>query len=160
MNTTMYPILLSPNFSYAESIASEAAARERIENVPDLATLATMAATAKEMEKIRFLLNTPIHINSWYRCLPLNRLLKSKDTSQHIQGEAVDFICPHFGTPLQIMKVIVASEIPYDQLIYEHTWVHVSFSILRGQPRKQVLTLLECGQYSNGITDSLGHPIA
>jgi len=44
----------------------------------------------------------------------------------HIQGYAVDFTCPGFGTPKEVAKKIAESDIKYDQLIYEGTWIHLS----------------------------------
>lgn len=114
------------------------------------------------MERVRAILNSPIHVDSWYRCLQLNRALKSKDTSQHLKGEAVDFICPEFGSPFEIcVKILHYPElIIFDQLILEHTWVHISFNAdPTTQPRKQVLSLLQDGGYSLGLTDPNGRPL-
>jgi hypothetical protein len=113
------------------------------------------------MEAVRKLLGgNPISIDSWIRCLALNRALGSKNTSQHITGNAVDFICPAFGSPTDIAKIIsvnVAS-IGFDQLILEHTWVHISWASLpNAKQRNQVLSLLSDGSYSRGLTDQFGN---
>ncbi len=160
-NTTQPATLLSDNFSYAKSVLSSTAARAKISNVPDPETLARMVKTATCMERVRAALgNKSVHIDSWYRCLQLNRLLGSKDSSQHLVGEAVDFICPEFGTPLEICKLLISQQplIRYDQLILEHEWVHISFAISSGKPRSQVLSLLDNGSYSNGLTNKNGTP--
>lgn len=40
-------------------------------------------------------------------------------TSAHCSGRAADFICPGFGTPLQVCTAITQSDIRFDQLIHE-----------------------------------------
>jgi len=75
-------------------------------------------------------------------------LLGSKDTSAHVLGFACDFICPAFGTPLEICKAIEASGIRFDQLIEEGTWVHLSID---PRMRQQVLTMRN-GKYSTGLS--------
>lgn len=159
MNTNIETMMLSDHFSYAESIASETAERSNIDNHPSTAVLEVMDKSAIGMEKIRALLmNKAIHTNSWYRCHDLNKAVGGVDSSQHIDGEAIDFICPTFGSPLDICKIIIANQplIRFDQLILEHTWVHVSFAILSGKPRNQVLSLLSTGKYAQGLTDKNG----
>lgn len=150
---------LSDHFSLDEAIASETASRKGIDNMPSLADKLIMQKTAVKLEKVRALLgNRSIHINSWFRCRNLNFAIGSKDSSQHIKGEAVDFICPSFGSPADICKELVAHKdlIQFDQLILEHTWVHISFAILSGKPRYEVLSLLGNGGYVIGLTDKTG----
>jgi hypothetical protein len=109
------------------------------------------------MDKVRVvLLDKSIHVDSWYRCLELNRLLGSKDTSQHVEGKAVDFTCPDFGTPLEICRQLIKFKdlIRFDQLILEHTWVHISFN--SGSSHGEVLSLLATGGYAHGLTDKEG----
>lgn len=60
--------------------------------------------------------------------------------SQHCRGEAIDWIAPKFGTPLECCKAIEASDVRFDQLIYEITWCHTSF-IADNVPRHEVLTI-------------------
>ena len=158
----MNPVKLSDHFSLAEAVMSNTADRMHIDNTPDAVTITIMELTATGMERVRALLgNKPILISSWYRSLQLNRALNSKDTSQHPKGEAIDFICPGFGSPLDICKKIITNKdlIRYDQLILEHTWVHISFAISTGKPKAQVLSLLATGGYASGLTDKKGNPL-
>jgi len=150
---------LSEHFSLLEATHSSTAARLNIDNSsPSAEVIAAATRTAVKMEKVRSILNKPIHVDSWIRCLELNRALGSKDTSKHILGLAVDFIAPQYGTPLAICQLLIANAdlIGYDQLILEHTWVHISFSPLGAKPRNQVLSLLQAGGYANGLTDNKG----
>lgn len=154
---------LSDHFTLEEATVSQTASRLGIDNThvgPSVLIAATKTAT--KMEKVRVLLASPITVTSWIRCLDLNRALGSKDTSQHIQGEAVDFICPAFGSPLDICKKLIEQKllVNWDQLILEHTWVHVSWnSIPNGTQRNSVLSLLQSGGYANGLTDKLGNTL-
>lgn len=130
---------LTPHFSLEELTFSETATRLGIDNTPPANVMSALRRTAVFMEDVRTRLGAPIHISSGYRCLLLNRALKSKDTSQHVLGEAVDFTAPRFGTPRQIVDVLQDSEIPFDQLILEFgRWVHISFS---GRNRRQALVI-------------------
>lgn len=152
---------LTQNFTIQEVTFSSTADRLGISNVLPANLWDNVLKTAVGMEKVRVLLgNKPISVDSWYRCLDLNRALKSKDTSQHLKGEAVDFIAPAYGTCTQIAKLIVANQslIRYDQLILEHSWVHISWNSSNpnsGQ-RGEVLSLLSTGGYSTGLTDASG----
>jgi hypothetical protein len=55
---------------------------------------------------------------------------------------AADIICPSFGTPKDIIKKIISSDIPYDQVILEFDrWIHISFCEEGSKPRKQALVI-------------------
>lgn len=77
-----------------------------------------------------------IHIDSWLRTAALNAAVGGVGHSAHMDGYAVDFICPGFGTPQEIVKAISEHIIPYDQMIQEGAWVHISFAPAR---RQQIL---------------------
>lgn len=121
---------LSEHFSLDEMTVSHIAARMGVDNTPTDAALEALHYTAAQMEKVRAIVgNNPITINSAYRSIAVNKLAGSKsDKSQHTKGEAVDFICPKFGNPRDIVEAIVASDLQYDQVILEfNSWVHISF---------------------------------
>jgi hypothetical protein len=101
------------------------------------------------MEEIRTLLgDASIIVTSGYRSPFVNKIVGGSLTSAHLNGRAVDFICPAFGTPLEIAKAISASEIAFDQLIYEETWVHISFD---PKMRREVLTKRRSSGYIAGL---------
>lgn len=134
---------LSPHFTLDELTHSETAARLGIDNTPPPPVVETLRRTAAYLEDVRARLGVPLLISSGYRCLLLNRAIKSADTSQHLRGEAVDFIAPRFGSPRQIVDTLTDSDIPYDQIILEFgRWVHISFS---GQGRRQALVIDQAG---------------
>jgi zinc D-Ala-D-Ala carboxypeptidase len=157
-------MMLSEHFSLDEATISQTASRLGIDNSPSQFTpeiLLQAVRTATKLEKVRALIGHPLHIDSFLRCLLLNRALGSKDTSQHVEGKAVDFICPTYGTPLEIVKLLIAnvSLIDYDQLILEYTWIHISFCSPGSIPRHQVLSLLKSGGYTIGLTDVKGNKL-
>jgi hypothetical protein len=135
---------MTPHFSYEEAVRSETAARLGIDNTPPADIRETIRWVAHQMEDVRTFLGHPITVTSWYRCPKLNEAVRSKPTSQHIKGEAVDFVCPAFGTPRAIVAALRRSAIPFDQLILEYAdtsgggWTHISFT---DDPRGQVLAI-------------------
>jgi zinc D-Ala-D-Ala carboxypeptidase len=144
---------LSAHFTLAEFLRSETAARHGIDNTPAPEILHALQRNAENMEAVRALLGVPLHISSGYRCLALNRAIGSKDTSAHVRGLAADFEAPEFGPPVDICHAIVASDIVYDQLLYEHTWVHIGWPAADAVPRRQVLTLMPGNTYATGIIE-------
>jgi len=141
---------LTDHFSLDEFTHSQTATRRGIDNTPDKRILDNLKHTAQEMEKVRVLLGWPIYVSSGYRCPELNKAIGGSDTSQHMSGEAVDFVCPDFGIPLNIANKIASSDIDFDQLIYEGTWVHISFLAPR-RPRRDIMTWKLASGYTPGI---------
>lgn len=125
------------HFSFDELIASQEAVRRCIDNVPPADVIENLLATSKKLEVVREKLNFPILISSGYRSPKLNAVIGGAADSAHMDGFAVDFICPRFGSPVDICARIMASGIKFDQLIQEGTWVHISFAPAM---RQQVLT--------------------
>lgn len=128
---------LTPHFTLEELTASPTAARLGIDNTPTGVTLANLTSLAKNLEFVRALMTFPMHIDSAYRCEALNKAVGGVPASAHVLGHAADFVCPQFGTPHEIVQAIDKAGIAFDQLIFEQTWVHVSFDPLL---RRQVLT--------------------
>lgn len=133
---------LSLNFTLGEFLRSDTAARKGIDNTPSPEILRALERLAVNLEDVRRLLGVPLHISSGYRCLALNRAIGSKDTSAHVRGLAADFDAPEYGPPADICRAIYASDIQYDQLIYEFgRWVHLGWARPGEGVRRQVLTI-------------------
>ena len=129
---------LSEHFSLDEFTASQTATRQGIKNTPSPAVVENLRMLAALLEQVRTLLgDRSIHISSGYRSLALNRYIGSHDLSAHVRGYAADFTCPAFGTPIEVAKEIAESNLKFDQLIYEGTWIHISCD---PQNRRQLLT--------------------
>jgi hypothetical protein len=138
-------IKLSEHFDLDEFTVSQYAARKGLDNTPDSASIANLRVTAQGLEMVRDALGgNPIFISSGYRSSRVNKAIGGVATSQHCTGEAVDFKCPAFGTPRDIVAALVKTGIKFDQLILEFWsggqtgWVHVSFS---KNPRHQCLII-------------------
>lgn len=119
---------LTPHFTLEEMIFSPEALRKGLDNTPSQIITDNLKMTAFNMEKVRELLGNPIHVTSGFRSPAVNVSVGGTLKSAHCQGYAVDFVCPTFGTPLEICRAIMKSDIKYDQLIFEGTWVHIAFT--------------------------------
>ena len=143
---------LSKSFKLNEFTASQTATRKGIDNTPAAPIIERLRMLANTLEQVRTLLgDNSIRISSGYRCLALNRAIGSGDSSAHVQGYAVDFTCPNFGTPKEVANKIAESAIKYDQIIYEGTWIHLSVD---PRNRRDVLTAHFKGgkaSYTKGI---------
>lgn len=116
---------LSKNFCLEELIATS---HREINNTPPSPFLPRLKTLAGRMESVRAILrDKPIRITSGYRCLDLNVAVGGAETSAHLSAWAVDFNCFSFGPPLQVCHAIANSDLLFDQLIEEGTWVHISF---------------------------------
>ena len=136
---------LSSNFTLEEFTISQEAARSDLTNDPPPDILEQLYRTAYALEEVRMELHDkPVLISSGYRCLDLSRILGSEDTSQHILGQAVDFICPEFGSPREIVERLMVSALSFDILALERgRWVHISFS---DRNRREVFTIDSMGK--------------
>ncbi|WVR18096.1 endolysin [Burkholderia phage Bm1] len=135
---------LTPHFTLEEMTKTSTG----IDNTPTPGIVATLTHTANQMEGIRSVLgDLPIIVNSGYRSPAVNRAVGGVPTSQHQSGQAVDFVCPKFGTPEAIARKIIASGFVFDQIIMEGTWVHISF-VQSGPNRRQPLRSLPGGGYA------------
>lgn len=125
---------LSKNFRLAEMTTTSVDAP----NEPTPTEVERLRALAENiLQPLRDALGKPIIINSAYRSPQVNKVVGGVATSQHSRGEAADIRVPDM-TPLELAKVIRQLRLPYDQLIREPTWVHVSYG---PRHRRQLLTM-------------------
>jgi zinc D-Ala-D-Ala carboxypeptidase len=135
---------LTPHFSLAELTVTNT----KIDNTPSKEVIEVLRTTAFYMEKVREILgNVAITINSGYRSPDVNRQVGGTSNSSHTYGYAVDFTA-YGHTPLTISNILSKSNLKFDQLIYEKTWVHISFD---PRMRGNILTLKGKGKYVKGI---------
>ena len=119
-----------------------------VENLKNLCT--------KVLQPVRDHFHKPITPHSGYRSLEVNRQIGSKDTSQHILGEAVDFEIK--GLDNYDVACWIRDNLDFDQLILEYHvpgdpssgWVHVSYvrdGVYRNYGnRKECLTINNMGR--------------
>jgi putative chitinase len=135
---------LTPHFSLTELTVTNT----KLDNTPSKEVIEVLRTTAFYMEKVRELLgNVTITINSGYRSPDVNRAVGGTSNSSHTHGYAVDFTA-YGHTPLTISNILSKSNLKFDQLIYEKTWVHISFD---PRMRGNILTLKGKGKYVKGI---------
>jgi len=131
---------MTPHFTLAELTATS---HRQFDNTPNETELANLQKLAEFLEQVKTLLDgKPIMINSAFRSKQVNDSVGSKDTSQHRLGYAADFRVPGM-TPDQVVRALVASDLPFDQVIREFdAWTHVSIS---PSPRRQALIIDRAG---------------
>jgi hypothetical protein len=132
---------VSQYFTWGEALFSQTAARKGLDNTPTPEVCEVIKVTARHMDEVRELLGWPVHVNSWYRSPKVNAAVGGSGRSQHMLGEAVDLVCPQFGSPAEVAEKIMASKIEWDQLLIEFPdgpspWVHISFT---AKPRRIAL---------------------
>lgn len=132
-------VKLSDNFYLSEFTNSQTAIREGITNTPPDFAMNNLRNLALLMELVRKKLGgKPITISSGFRSPAVNALVGGSMNSDHGRGNACDFICPAFGTPKDVARAIVESKLPFGQIIWEGTWVHISLE--DKLPANKVLT--------------------
>jgi putative chitinase len=149
------PTQLSPNFTLEELTTTNTG----LSNAPNAEEIERLKLLAAFMEKVRAVLgNKTISVNSAFRSAAVNNAVGGVSNSAHRLGYACDFVCPSFGTPLEVCRALdaaaAAGTIVFDQLIQEGTWTHISRDQTgngTGAPRMMRLTLIGPGQYASGI---------
>jgi hypothetical protein len=137
---------LTAHFALEELACTQ---HREIDNTPPPAVAEILRETAHRMEAARQLLDDQvITVSSGYRCPALNRAVGGARSSAHLRGHAVDFNCYGFGEPLAVCRAVAGSDLGFDQLIEEGTWVHISFD---PRMRRQVLTRRAGGGYGLGL---------
>ena len=66
--------------------------------------------------------------NSGFRTLQYNTSIGSKDSSDHCRGFAADIAMGSMAQTRAMFKWILNSGLPFSQLIFENTWVHVAYN--------------------------------
>jgi hypothetical protein len=135
---------LSKHFTFEELTHTD---HREFENEPDVQELANLKRLAEFLELVKTTLGgKPIMVNSAFRSKQVNDAVGSKDTSQHRVGCAADIRVPGM-TPDEVVKVIIASNLGYDQIIREFDrWTHISIPNVTGAaPRKSKLIIDKLG---------------
>ena len=124
---------LTENFSLAEMIVSPTAKRLGLSNTPTAEHIENMRyCCEKILEPVRAHFGKPVQINSSYRAPLVNKAVGGSKTSQHVNGQAIDFEVP--GVDNKKVADWVADNLEFDQVILEFYtagdknsgWVHAS----------------------------------
>ena len=124
--------------------------RHGIDNTPNDETIENLKRLcALVLEPIRDIVHKPVQITSGYRCVALNRMIGSKDSSHHVLGLAADIKVP--GVELDtLIKAIIGAGLPYEQVIREfNSWTHISVpNDPKALPKRQALIIDKNGTRS------------
>ena len=135
---------MTSNFTLEELTVTD---HRQFDNTPNTAEMVNLQRLAELLEQVKVAIGgKPVMINSAFRCKQVNDAVGSKDTSQHRLGCAADIRVPGV-TPDQVVKAIMAANLPFDQLIREFDrWTHISVPNTEGaKPRGQVLIIDKAG---------------
>lgn len=130
---------LTKNFTIHELTYSVTAEANKIDNRPSVQVIANLKALCeKVLQPLRDYLRCSVIVTSGFRCAVLNKKIGSTVNSQHLTGQACDFIVPQ--KDLKDVYNYIKHNLPYDQLLYEYNkkdkWIHVSYRS-DGHNRKQ-----------------------
>ena len=143
---------LSKNFTLEEFLISQTAERNGIDMTPPEDVIDNLRRLVHGcLQPLRDDILSPIFISSGWRPLELNTMIGGSTSSEHINGNAVDFTVVR-QRPFDTCELVVAMGLPFDQVILEFSrWVHLGVrDILRGETltayKKDGRT-----RYANGI---------
>ena len=133
---------LSQNFTLQELIYSDTANAYKINNTPSEPVINNLKALCLNvLQPLRNALGCPIIISSGFRCAELNKKVGGRPNSQHLLGEAADFVVPQRN--LKDVFNYIKGHLKYDQLLFEYDlsgnrWIHVSYRT-DGKNRRQAI---------------------
>ena len=134
---------LSRNFTVAEMIQSQTAARLGLDNTPSPEVLERLKRLVLDiLEPARDALG-PLRVSSGYRSPAVNAAVGGSSASDHMTGDAADII-PIIVPVVSLARWITQNR-PWDQLIFEYgtlespAWLHISNG---PRMRRQVLRIL------------------
>jgi hypothetical protein len=124
-----------------------------ISNIPPLDVVARLRILCTDfLEPIRYRFG-PLRVSSGYRSPELNTAVGGSKSSAHTFGCAVDFVPVAQISLDEIIKWIIASKLPFDQVIDEATstdkWIHLGMLRpgFQSVPRKEALVMRN-GKYT------------
>ncbi|HZR37257.1 MAG TPA: D-Ala-D-Ala carboxypeptidase family metallohydrolase [Nevskia sp.] len=130
------------HFTLEELLRSQLGERLGIDNTPPPSVLSEMRRLVElVLDPLREQLGQPLHVDSGYRCPRLNQAVGGAPHSQHVLGQAADLVCPGMD-PYDLCQFVAGSSLPFDQLIYEGSWTHVSIAAAGVAPRGSSLTAI------------------
>jgi putative chitinase len=136
---------LTEHFTLAEMIVSPTAKRLGIPNTPTAEHIENMRyCCEKILEPVRAKFG-PVTVNSSYRAPLVNKAVGGSKTSQHVNGQAIDFEVQ--GVSNKVVADWVADNLEFDQVILEFYtagdknsgWVHASIKKEGGNRRQRLI---------------------
>jgi len=133
-------MILTKHFTLEELTITE---HREFLNEPNEIEKTNLVRLAIFLEQVKDLLGgKPVMVNSAFRSAQVNQAVGSAPTSQHRVGCAADLRIPGM-TPDEVVKAVIASDLPYDQVIREFDrWTHISIpNSPELTPRRQALII-------------------
>jgi hypothetical protein len=135
---------LTDNFTLEEMVRTNYAALQEKNTQESIPCKSKLVLVCKELQKLRGFLSRPIYVTSGFRCKELNDKVGGPDNSQHLLGEAADFVADGYQD-IKGMEFIFwwcANHMDYRQIILEKPegrkpWVHIG--IVNGDGKKERL---------------------
>ncbi len=122
---------ISKNFNMSELVVTN----KPLPNSPDKKAMKNLErVVTKFLQPLRDYLGEPIIVTSGYRSSLVNAAVGGDPNSQHLKGEAVDFVVENVSNA-DIIRIAKSLGLPFDQLIDElkyksdgsfSRWIHVS----------------------------------
>lgn len=126
----------------SELIYSDTAHVCNINNMPTIQAIDKMQDLIHYvLQPVRFKFGA-VHVTSGYRCPALNKKVGGAVNSEHIYGQAADFVMCERRINLREVFTYIRDYLEYNQLLFERNskgdvWIHVSY--LRGKNKKQAI---------------------
>ena len=136
--------ILTKNFTLEELTHTD---HREFSNEPNETERTNLVRLANFLEQVKVVLGgKPVMVNSAFRSKQINDAVGSKDSSQHRIGCAADIRVPGL-VPDEVVKLIIASGLQYDQVIREFDrWTHISITnSIDDKPRLQQLIIDKTG---------------
>jgi putative chitinase len=137
---------LTEHFTLAEMIVSPTAKRLGIPNTPTAEHIENMRyCCEKILEPVRKHFGKAVQINSSYRAPLVNKAVGGSKTSQHVNGQAIDFEIP--GVDNKAVADWIGDNLEFDQVILEFYtkgdknsgWVHASIKKGGGNRKQRMI---------------------
>ncbi len=137
---------LTEHFTLEELTVSPTAKKLGLSNTPTPEHIANMKyCCEKILEPVRAHFGKAVQVNSSYRAPAVNKAVGGSKTSQHVNGQAIDFEIP--GIDNKVVADWVADNLDFDQVILEFYtkgdknsgWVHASIKKEGGNRRQRLI---------------------
>lgn len=116
-------------FKWHDFVESTTAKRLKIDNTPkDPLVISNLKFLSHNLSLVRERFNTPIIVNSGYRCPELNKAVGGVPNSRHQEGLAADIRCLTPGQTYELYHFLEIAKYPFvRKLIWEkgtRPWIH------------------------------------
>jgi putative chitinase len=137
---------LTEHFTLEELTVSPTAKKLGLPNTPTPEHIANMKyCCEKILEPVRAHFGKAVQVNSSYRAPAVNKAVGGSKTSQHVNGQAIDFEIP--GIDNKVVADWVADNLEFDQVILEFYtkgdansgWVHASIKKEGGNRHQRLI---------------------